>query len=73
MVFKNKIKFQEQKNLGLNIEKAKKILKWKCILSTKKGVRKTVQWYFDVVQNKKNSFDVTNQQIEEYMDKSNLK
>ena len=70
---KNKIKLQEQKNLGLNIEKAKKILKWKCILSTKKGVRKTVQWYFDVVENKKNSFDVTNQQIKEYMDKSNLK
>ena len=70
---KKNIKFKEQKNLSLNIIKAKKILRWKITYNTQTGIRKTIQWYFDVVKNKKNPAKITNDQISEYMQKSNLK
>ncbi len=70
---KKNIQFKEQKNLSLNISKAKKILRWKITYNTQTGIRKTIQWYFDVVKNKKNPAKITNDQISEYMQKSNLK
>jgi len=70
---KKKIKFKEQKSLRLDIGKAKKILKWKSTYNTKNGIKKTIQWYYDVIKNKKNPSKVTNDQISEYMRRANLK
>ncbi len=70
---KKNIKFKEQKNLRLDIRKAKKILRWKSTYDTKNGIKRTIQWYYDVVTNKKNPSKVTDDQISEYMKEANLK
>ena len=64
-------KFYEQKNLQLDINKAKKKLKWNPTYSVKKGVKITTEWYFQVIKNKKDPFEVTNRQITEYMNENN--
>ena len=68
-----KRKFKEQKNLNLNIVKAKKILKWKASLNVKEGINKTTQWYYEVINKNKTPLIATNDQISEYMKKSNLR
>jgi len=62
-----KLNFKENKKLILSIEKARKILKWNNSLNTREGVKKTIEWYFDVVENKKDPSDVTKEQIKNYM------
>jgi len=64
-------KFYEQKNLQLDINKAKKILKWYPTYSVKKGVQITTEWYFQVLKSKKDPFKVTNKQIIDYMNENN--
>ena len=66
-----KNKFYEQKNLQLDINKAKKKLKWYPTYSVKKGVEITTEWYLDVFKDKKDPFEVTNKQILEYMNENN--
>ena len=63
-------RFYEQKNLQLNIQKAKKRLNWKPIYNIKKSVQVTVDWYDQVLNYKKNPMEIINQQIEEYMNES---
>ena len=64
-------RFYEQKNLQLDINKAKKRLKWHPTYSVKKGVQITTEWYLQVFKNKKDPFKVTNKQILEYMNENN--
>ena len=64
--------FYEQANLQLNINKAKKILKWKPTYNIKKSVRITVDWYYKVLQEKKSSTVVTDTQIKQYMHDSKI-
>ena len=64
-------RFYEQKNLQLDINKAKKRLKWYPTYSVKKGVQITTEWYLQVFKNKKDPFKVTNKQILEYMNENN--
>ena len=71
-IVKNK-KFTEQKNILLNMNKANRYLKWKTIYNTKKSIQVTIKWYIDVIKNKKNSADVTNDQINSYMKLANLR
>ncbi len=62
-----KRKFYEQENLQLNIEKSKKVLKWKPTYNIKKSVQITVEWYLEVFINKKKPLNVTVNQINNYM------
>lgn len=64
--------FYEQANLQLNINKAKKILKWKPTYNIKESVRITVDWYYKVLQEKKSSTVVTDTQIKQYMHDSKI-
>jgi dTDP-D-glucose 4,6-dehydratase len=66
-----KIKFYEQTNLQLDINKAKKRLKWNPTYSVKKAVQITTEWYLQVFRRKKDPFKVTNKQIVEYMNENN--
>ena len=64
---KNKKKFYEQKNLQLDIRKAKKLLNWWPTYSIEKSVKITTDWYLKVKENKINAFSVSKSQIENYM------
>ena len=63
-------KFYEQKNLQLDINKAKKRLKWIPTYSVKRGVQITIEWYLQVYKNKKDPFEITNKQIINYMNEN---
>ncbi len=64
--FKKNFKFYEQKNLQLNIEKAKRELKWKPLYSINQSVKNTVAWYKETYVNKRSPIEVTKNQIVEY-------
>ena len=66
-----KNKFYEQKNLQLDIKKAKNRLKWYPSYSVKKGVQITTDWYREVFKNNKDPFKITKHQIIEYMNENN--
>ena len=70
LISNKKNKISEQKNLQLNIHKAKKKLKWKPTYSMKKSVKVTIEWYKNVLQKKNSPKDITNKQIEEYFSES---
>jgi len=59
--------FHEQKNLQLNIIKAKKFLKWLPTYNIKDSVKLTVDWYKKVLEEKEDPIKVTNDQIKKYM------
>ena len=63
-------KFYEQRNLQLDINKAKKKLKWHPTYSVRDSVKITTEWYLRVYVNKEDPFVVTNQQIRDYMNKN---
>ena len=60
-------KFYEQENLQLNIDKAKKILKWKPRLSINESIKFTVEWYKLVLNDKQNYEKVTEDQIKKFL------
>ena len=64
--------FYEQANLQLNIDKAKKKLKWQPTYNIKESVKITVEWYYQVIQKKKSSVIVTDNQIKKYMHDSKI-
>ena len=68
--FKKNVKYYEQTNLQLNINKAKKYLKWKPKYSIKKSIQVTADWYKKVLTNKVSAEKITTQQIQNYMDES---
>ena len=66
IIHKKNFKYYEQKNLQLNISKAKKILKWKPYYSIDQSVVATVNWYKDVYVNNISPKKVTIEQIIKY-------
>ena len=68
--FKKNQKYYEQINLQLNINKSKKILKWKPKYSITKSIHVTVDWYKKVLIEKYNVEKITTKQIKEYMNES---
>lgn len=64
---KKKKNFYEQKNLQLNISKAKKFLNWWPTYNIEKSVKLTTEWYFQVKEKKKSAYQVTKNQINKYM------
>tara|TARA_Y100000590_G_scaffold449643_1_gene588113 strand:+ start:4629 stop:5723 length:1095 start_codon:yes stop_codon:yes gene_type:complete len=65
-VINNKKKFHESKLLKLNCNKAKTILKWKCILSLKETIRWVADWYKNYYSNPKKIYQTSFNQISEY-------
>ena len=61
-----KNKLYEQKNLQLNIKKAKKNLRWEPTYNIKESVRLTTDWYLRVLKKKEKSSIVTIDQIAKY-------
>ena len=57
----------EQTNLQLNIEKTKKILKWKPKYKIQDSVRLTINWYKSVLLKQNTPKQITDQQIIDYM------
>ena len=68
--FKKNQKYYEQINLQLNINKSKKILKWKPKYSITKSIHVTIDWYKKVLIEKYNVEKITTKQIKEYMNES---
>jgi CDP-glucose 4,6-dehydratase len=64
--------FYEQANLQLNINKAKRYLKWSPTYNIKESVKITVDWYHQVLQQKKSPSKVTDNQIKRYMHASKI-
>ena len=65
--FKKDQKYYEQINLQLNINKSIKILKWKPKYSIKKSVKITTEWYKKVLSKKYSAIEITQKQINDYM------
>ena len=61
---KMKVKIFESKDLNIN-SKSFKNLKWKPFLTVEAAVEMTIKWYTNF--RKKNMFDFTKKQIEEYI------
>jgi len=59
-------KFHESSLLKLNCNKAKKLLKWKSILSFNETGRLTAKWYKDFYKNKENIRETSLKQIKKY-------
>jgi len=66
IVPKSKKKFKESKLLRLNCNKAKKILKWECILRFDETVEMVANWYSNFYKNSKNIKNFTDKQIKQY-------
>ena len=62
-------KFYESSLLQLDNSKAKKILKWKARLNLNETIEFVVDWYKNFEQNKKNTFEVSKEQIIRFMNK----
>jgi len=69
--YNKKVKFYEQKNLQLDIKKAKSRLNWYPTYSVKKGVQITTEWYKYVFKDKEDPYKVTKNQILGYMNENN--
>tara|TARA_Y100000816_G_C26106304_1_gene588105 strand:+ start:2915 stop:3979 length:1065 start_codon:yes stop_codon:yes gene_type:complete len=65
--FSKKNKYYEQKNLQLNINKAKKKLFWKPKLSISESIKLTIEWYKEVIIYKKSPYLITKNQIKEFL------
>tara|TARA_B110000037_G_scaffold222593_1_gene298196 strand:+ start:635 stop:1726 length:1092 start_codon:yes stop_codon:yes gene_type:complete len=63
----DKINIFESKNLNINSKKISKKLKWKPKLSIQESINLTINWY-QGFKTKKNLFNLTNDQIEYYLD-----
>ncbi len=61
--------YYEQKNLQLDITKAKKILNWKPVLTIDESVKFTISWYKRFFIDKENSKKITIDHINEYSKK----
>ena len=64
-------KFHEHHHLQLNCDKAKKKLKWKPVYNVNESIKKTIEWYYKVLNKKKDPKTITNEQIHQYMKDSN--
>ena len=64
------MKYYEQTNLQLNINKSKKFLKWEPKYSIIKSIHVTVNWYKKVLVEKYSVEKITTEQIQNYMNES---
>lgn len=64
---KKQNQFYEQTNLQLNIEKSKKILKWKPRYKISDSVRLTIEWYKNILTKKSSPEEMTRKHILEYL------
>ena len=64
---KSKSNHYEQANLQLNINKAKKILKWTPTLSINNSIKLTVEWYKSVLVDKEKYEKITEKQIKDFL------
>ena len=62
---KNK-EFYESNLLKLNSNKAKKILKWKCVLSFNETISMIAEWYKNFYHKKKEKYEISYSQIKKY-------
>ena len=62
-------KIKEHKILQLNIDKTRKVLKWKPVLNLEETIRETVFWYKSVVYEKKDAVKITSEQISSFFNK----
>lgn len=65
MINKEK-KLYEQTNLQLNIDKSKKILKWKPKYKIRDSVKLTIEWYKKVLSKEITAEEITKKQISDY-------
>ena len=65
MINKEK-KLYEQTNLQLNIDKSKKILKWKPKYKIQDSVKLTIEWYKKVLSKEITAEEITKKQISDY-------
>lgn len=65
---KKSSKFYEQKNLQLNITKAKKILKWQPTYSISKTIIETAAWYKGIIEKKYTPEFITKKQIASFLE-----
>ena len=63
--------FIEHQHLQIDATKAKKKLSWFPTYNIKDTVRITTEWYLKVLKKRKTPRNITNEQIESYMDKNN--
>jgi CDP-glucose 4,6-dehydratase len=68
-IIKKNNKFYESSLLQLDTFKAKKILKWKARLSIEETIKFVVDWYQNFKKNKKNTLQVSTDQILKFMKK----
>jgi len=68
-----KSKFKESNLLRLNCNKVKKKIGWSSILSFQDTIHLTAEWYETFYFNKKNIFKISKRQIDNYINKFNLK
>ena len=66
---KNKKNFFENNLLQLNSNKAKKILDWKCVFTSKQAIKVTIDWY-KKYSLKENILNVSKNQINQFKDKN---
>jgi CDP-glucose 4,6-dehydratase len=59
-------KLYEQTNLQLNIDKSKKILKWKPKYKIRDSIKLTVEWYKKVLSKEITAEEITKKQISDY-------
>ena len=64
------VKFYEQQNLQLDITKAKSKLNWFPTYNIENSIKITTEWYIKVLRQGKSAHDVTNQQLESYMNEN---
>jgi CDP-glucose 4,6-dehydratase len=65
-IYKNSRSFKESKLLKLNSLKSKKILSWKNTWNMKESIKETASWYKNFIENRKNLYLFTNNQIRRY-------
>ena len=63
--------FYERKHLSINSTKAKKSLNWLSTYDIKNTVRITTEWYLKVLKKGISERNITDQQIENYMNENN--
>ena len=63
--------FYEQQHLQIDATKAKKKLGWFPTYNIKNTIRITTEWYLKVLKKRKTPRDITDEQIESYMDENN--
>ena len=67
-IIENKKNFFENNLLQLNSNKAKKILNWKCNLSSKDSIQMTIDWYKNYVL-KRNVYNLSRKQILDFKER----